>query len=92
MYRLSDDQLEEIAHSRLNAPLMLLWNADRLLATEWHNGSHSVTELEVRGTRLERRSQFLAPNKNINVHRWCAVDEGMVIFDGNSRDILHYEF
>lgn len=79
VYRLSDDQLEEIAHSRLNAPLMLLWNADRLLATEWHNGSHSATELEVRGTRLERRSQLIAPNKNINVDRWCAVDEGMVI-------------
>lgn len=90
--RLRGHKLEEIASSSLQSPCHFMWVADRILATEWHerNQSNSVTELEMNGTRLKRRSLFISSNHRIDVWRWCAKDDGPVIFDYNSKAILHY--
>ena len=70
----------------------LLWRADRLLVTEWNAAtkSHSVSEFEVSGSRIERRRQLIAADERIDVRSWCAVDDGLAIVDGKSGDLLHY--
>lgn len=93
LHRLRGDRLlEELALATLQIPILLLWLADRLLVTESHRdtNSYSVTELEVNGARLERRVQLIGPDEGIGVFRWCAVDDGLAIFDGKSKDILLY--
>ena len=87
-------RLEELARIKLNDPSLLLWLADRLLVAnfDYEKKSHAVIELEVSGMRLERRRELIATSKNINVKRWCAVNYGLAIFDGNSKDILRYSF
>ena len=95
VHRLRGDRLEELARIQLKAPNNLLWLADRLLVAEYdnHKKSHyAVIELEVSDTRLERRRELIAISQNINVCRFCAVNDGLAIFDDKSKDILLYSF
>ena len=94
VHRLCGDRLEELARIELLRPYYLLWLADRLLVVHWEEDKqwHAVIELGMSGTRLERRRELIAASENISVHRWCAVDDGLAIFDWNSKDILHYSF
>ena len=87
VHRLRGGRLEELARIQLNYPTRLLWLADRLVAE-----SHAVIELEVSDTRLERCRELIATSENISVHRMCAVNDGVAIFNRNSRDILHHSF
>ena len=94
VHRLLGDRLEELARIQLNSPNDLLWLADRrLLVADFdrEKQSHAVIELEVSDTRLERRRELLATSENILVCRWCAVNDGLAIFD-KSKDILQYSF
>ena len=88
VHRLRGDRLEELARIRLKQPYYFLWLADRLLVDE----SNSVIEFEVSDTRLERCRELIATSPNISVQSLCAVNDGLAIFDSNSRDILHYSF
>ena len=94
VHRLRGDRLEEVARIQLKEPSLLLWLADRLLIADFdrEKHSHSVIELEVSDTGLERRRKLIAISENINVWSLCAVNDGFAIFDRNSRDILHYTF
>ena len=92
VHRLRGDRLEELARIQSKEPNKLLWLADRLLVADYdrEKKSYAVIELEVSDTRLERRRELIATSENINVWRWCAVNDGVAIFD--RRDILHYSF
>ena len=93
VHRLRGDQLEELARIQLKWPDRLFWLADRLLVTDFdREESHAVIELEVSDTRLERRRELIAASENIYAFRLCAVNDGLAIFDDNSKDILHYSF
>ena len=93
VHRLRDDRLEELARIQLKKPERLLWLADRLLVADYDDiYSHAVIQLEVSDTRLERRRELIAISENIIVHRLCAVNDGLAIFDWKSGDILHYSF
>ena len=88
VHRLRRDRLEELARIQLKEPERLLWLADRLLVAD----SNALIELEVSDTRLERLRELIAISENISVRSLCAVNDGLAIFDENSRDILHYSF
>ena len=92
VHRLRGDRLEELARILLNSFRDVLWLADRLLVADFdtEKQSHSVIELEVSDTRLERRRELIAISEKIHVFRWCAVNDGLAIFDLNSNAILHY--
>ena len=94
VHRLRGDRLEELARIQLKNPTKLLWLADRLLVadSDEEKQSHAFIELEVSDTRLERRRELIATSENIYVRRLCAMNDGLAIFDLNSRDILHYSF
>ena len=94
VHRLRGDRLEELSRIQLKSPGKLLWVADRLLVADYDNDkkSHAVIELEVSDTRLERRRKLIATSENINVSSWCAVNDGLAIFDYKSKNILHYSF
>ena len=93
VHRLRGDRLEELARIQLKKPTHLMSLADRLLVADKEIIiSHAFIELEVSDTRLERRGELIATSENINVYRLCAVNDGVAIFDLNSRDILHYSF
>ena len=94
VHRLRGDRLEELARIQLNAPIYLLWLADRLLVADIdrETHSHAVIELEVSDTRLKRLRELIATSENIRVNRLCAVNDGVAIFDYKSKDILHYSF
>ena len=91
VHRLRGDRLEELARIQLKEPQLLLWLADRLLVADFdeNKNSHAVIELEVSDTRLE---QLIATSDNIYVRSLCAVNDGLEIFDNNSKNILHYSF
>ena len=90
VHRLVDDRLEEIARIGLKEPSSLLWLADRLFVADFDREklSHAVIELEVSDTRLERRRELIATSEKINVRSLCAVNDGLAIFNSNSKDIL----
>ena len=90
--RLRGDRLEELARIQFKYPDALLWLADRLLIVNFDSEkcSHAVIELEVSDTRLERRRERIATSENIYVHKFCAVNDELVIVDSVSKDILHY--
>ena len=92
VYRLRGGRLEELARTQLQRPYHLLWLADRLVVTEWNAGtaSNAVAELELSGTRLERRGQLIAFDEQIDLFSWCAVDGGLVVFNSKSKELLHY--
>ena len=94
VHRLRGDQLDELARIQLKEPLFLLWLADRLLVADYDSEkkSYAVIELEVSATLLERRPELIATSENISVYSLCAVNDGLAIFDFNSRYILHYSF
>ena len=94
VHRLRSHRLEELAFILLKWPEDLLWIADRLLVADFdrEKSSHAIIELEVSGKQLKHRRELIATNENINVSRLCAVNDGLAIFDENSRDILHYSF
>ena len=94
VHRLRGDRLEELARIQLKNPSLLLWLADRFLVADFDSEKdpHAVIELEVSDTRLERRRELIATSENISVSRLCAVNDGLAIFDFNTRDILHYSF
>ena len=94
VHRLRGDRLEELARIKLKWPHKLLWLADRLLVTDYYKKkkSHAIIELEMSDTRLERRRELIATSENIYVKSWSAVNDGVAIFDGKSKDILHYSF
>lgn len=94
VHRLVDDLLEELANIKLQGSAHLLWLAERLIATEWYKETetNSVTELQLNGAQLEQCRQLIAPSGNIKVSRWCPVDDGLAIFEWNSRAILHFKF
>ena len=88
-------RLEELDRIQMNCPHYLLWLADRLLVADFvsKKKSHSVIELEMTGNkRFKRPSKLIATSKNIHVHRLCAVNDKLAIFDSNSKNILHYSF
>ena len=94
--RLCHNRLEEISRIQLSSR-NLLWLGDRLLVTE-HIDSHDddsdvVVELEVRGTRLERRRELLDLNyARIYFNCWCAVGNELAIFDDNMQALVLYSF
>ena len=92
VHRLRGNRLKELARIQLKGPSYLLWLADRLLVAEWDEYKKSVVviELEVINKQLERRRQLISTSEHVNVRSWCAVDEGIAIFDRDSEDILHY--
>lgn len=92
VHRLHDNQLEELARLELDCPNHILWFDDRLLVTE-QSQSTAVAEIywNSMSSRLERRCQLIAPDEGLVVSRWCAVEDGLVIFDMRSKDILHYK-
>ena len=94
LHRLHGDRLEELARIQMKWPKRLLWLADRLLVVDYDSekDSHTVIELEVSDTRLERRSELIATSGNIHVHSWCAVSDELAIVDDRTKDILHYSF
>ena len=94
VHRLRGDRLEELAHIQLKRPHYLLLLADRLLVADYDSEkkSQAVIELEVSDKRLERRRELIATSENIIVRSLCAMNDGVAIFDLNSRDILHYPF
>ena len=94
VHRLRGDLLEELARIQFHFLDSLLWLADRLLVVEYddHKKSNSVIELEVSDTRLECRRQHIDNSENIRVSRFCALNDGLAIFDYNTREILLYSF
>ena len=94
VHRLRGDRLEELARIQLKCPKILMWLADRLLIADFdfQKHSHAVIELEVSDTRLESRRELIATSEYICVHRFCAVNDGLAIFDDESIEILHYTF
>ena len=93
VHRLLVDRLEEVARIESQCVSHLLWLADRLLVAEWDADSNAdaVVELEVSSDRrLERRRELVSSSERISVWRWCALDEGLAIFDFNSKDLLLY--
>ena len=92
VHRLRGDRLEELARIQLKRPEMLVWLGDRLLVADLDEKSHAIIELEVSDTRLERRRELIATSENIRVSRLCAVNNGLAIYDYNSKDILHHSF
>ena len=94
VHRLRGDRLEELTRIQLKRPHNSLWLADRLLVADFddENKSNAVIELEVSNTRLERRREIIATSENISVSSWCALKDGLAIFNDKSNDILHYSF
>ena len=94
VHRLRSNQLEKLVRIQLKSPYYLLWLANRLIVADFdsENESNVVIELEVSDKRLERRRELIATSANINVMRLCAVNDGLAIFDYESKNILHYSF
>ena len=94
VYRQSGHRLEELTRIDMKNPKSVMWLADRLLVADWDDEkeSHAVIELKLSGTRIERRRELIANTENIGVGRWCAVNEGLAIFDYKSKETLHYSF
>ena len=94
VHRLLDDRLEEIARIELKEPSSLFWLADRLLVADYdrENESHAILELKVSDMRLGRYLQLIATSEKIDVRSLCAVNDELVIFNYNTRDILQYSF
>ena len=94
VHRLRGDRLKELARIQLNVPHELLWLADRLLVADFDSekNSDAVIELEVSDMRLDLRRELIATSENIYVDRWCAIDDGVAIFDRKYKTILHYSF
>ena len=101
--RLCRDRLEEISRIQLNywrsshASGNVLWLGARLLVTENIDSDdddlHFVVELEMKGTRLERRRELLDLNyARIYFHCWCAVGNELAIYDGNMNDLVLFSF
>ena len=93
VYQLCGERLEERARIQCKSlDLHLLWHSDRLVATEYYEDtkSHAVIELDVNDSRLERRPELLSRYDNIRVSSWCAVDNGVAIFNCNTQELLHY--
>ena len=90
--RLRRDRLEELARIQLKWPGCPLWLADRLFVADYdrEKQSHDVIELEVSDTRLERRRELIAASEHMFLSSWCAVNDGLAIFDERSKDILLY--
>ena len=86
--------LVELARIQLKMPTRLLWLADRLLVADWdcEKQLDAIIELVWSKTGLERGRELIATNEHIIVRRWCAVVDGLAIFDENSKDILLYSF
>ena len=89
VYRLVGDRLEEMGRIRLESPRLLLWVAARLFVSA--PVYSVVVELELKGSRLERRCQLIGSTGNIIiVHKWCALDEGLVVYNDSSKELIHY--
>ena len=93
VHRLDGDQLMELSRIQVNLPRHVLWLADRLFVTEWNavKKSHSILELKLRVGQLERIRE-LYYSDSIIVDQWCAVDNGLAIYDRNKKELLHYNF
>ena len=89
-----DSRLVELARIQLKWPDRLLWLVDRLLVTDSDEKSHAVMELKVSDKRLDFRRDLIATSDNIHVHRMCAVNDGVAIFNNNTKEIhfVHYPF
>lgn len=87
VHRLVGDELEEMTRVQLEKPHLLVWVAARLLVSTCD--SKGVDELEVMGTRLERRGQLVAETDDFRVDSWCALDCGLVVYNP-SFELLHY--
>ena len=90
VFRLVGDRLDEMARIRLEKPELLLWVASRLLVEAPSREYSGVVELELRGTQLERRAELIAGTHNFTVDRWCAMDDGLLVYNHNSKELLHY--
>ena len=96
VHRLDGDQLVELSRIHVNnQPCDVLWLADRLLVTDWiqwnaDKQSHSVLELNWRDGQLERSRELIQYSDSINVWCWCAVDNGLAIYDENNKELVHY--
>ena len=95
LHRLCSERLEEPARIQWKSlDVYLLWQSDRLVATEYYEDtkSHAVFELVVNGSRLERRDELLSRYDNIRVSSWCAADNGVAIINCNTQELLHYHY
>ena len=88
VYRLVDDQLEELTRIRLEKPFRLLWVAARLLVGAREPGG--VIELEMRGNQLERCGELISDTSDISVYSWCPLDDGLAMFNKVSNMLLLY--
>ena len=84
VFRLVGDRLDERARIQLESPYQLLWLAARLFVGV--SGGNGVVELALSGKRLERRAQL----KAVRVNEWCALDDGVVVYNAKSKELLHY--
>lgn len=89
VHRLRDDQLEELAHIQCQSPSLLLFLTDRILLTQ--EKQTSFRELTVSGKELKLVAQPIVPSDWIEVGRWCAVDDGLAIFDMKKKNVLRYD-
>lgn len=97
VHRLRGATLEELAQMQCNKPDEVLWLSNqRLVATE-HSTSrraHIVNELEFEesrsGARLEQKRVLFDHKERVEVRSWCAIRDGLLIFDRNSRNLQNY--
>ena len=88
-------RLEQLARIQLRNPRNLLWLVDRLLAEEYCEETKSNTVVELaqhNWTGIERRRELIASSERINVHTWSATNDGLIIFDNNQKELLHYQW
>lgn len=89
VHRLRGDRLELVTRLKMNEPKYLLWYSERLLVAEGEN-QDTVTELELIGERLKRTREFISPEEHTEVRRWCAIDNGVAIFNQTTGEIVLY--
>ena len=90
VYRLREQQLMELTRFHVNAPDKLQWIEDRLLVAN-ESQSDTIIELDVSDIRFDlhdRLHELIA--RIFVINSWCAVDDGLAIFDGNSGRLMHY--
>ena len=90
VHRLDCDKLVELSRIQVNQPCDVLWLADRFFVTEWNadQKSHSVLELKLRDGLLEQSRELIHNSDSINVFQWCAVNNGLAIYDDNKKELL----
>ena len=95
IHRLREHQLMELTRFHINSPDKLQWIDYRLLVASGPQ-SDTIFELDMSGTQCERwimsdrLKEVIA--RIFVINSWCAVDDGLAVFDGNSGRLMHYQF